>query len=421
MDYKQAGVDIEEGYRAVEQYRDLAAKTMNSAVLNNIGSFAGMFSLLEISKGMEEPVLVSGTDGVGTKLDIAFKMKKYDTVGIDCVAMCVNDILCHGAQPLFFLDYLACGKLDAAVAAELVKGVAIGCRETGCVLMGGETAEMPGFYDAGKYDIAGFAVGIADRKKIIDGSKINEGDVLIGIASSGPHSNGFSLIRKVLPDMNEDFGGMPIGMALLEPTRLYVKPILRLMERIEIRGMAHITGGGFYENIPRMFKDDGCPAMTASGAAHGSSGAAPSSLGAAPGSSGAAPSSKKFIAVIRYNSWTIPPIFARIAAGCALGNAAGSALGGAASSATGYAAGSAPSSGAEAQVFGAQLLETDTKLREQMFNTFNMGIGFVLAVSPTDVRTAIEHLDNAGFPAWEIGRVEKAEVDQTAKGNIRFV
>jgi phosphoribosylformylglycinamidine cyclo-ligase len=281
MDYKQAGVNIEEGYRAVEKYRDLAAGTMNKAVINEIGSFAGMFSLGELikaGKGMEEPVLVSGTDGVGTKLEVGFKMKKYDTLGIDCVAMCANDILCHGAKPLFFLDYLACGKLDAAVAADLVKGVARGCKETGMVLLGGETAEMPGFYDEGKYDIAGFAVGIVDRKDIIDGKNIKEGDALIGIASSGPHSNGFSLIRKVLPDLNEDFGGMPIGMALLEPTRLYVKPILELMQTVNLHGMAHVTGGGFYENIPRMFASD-------------------------------------FTAVINNGSWTIPPVFSRIAYG----------------------------------------------------------------------------------------------------------
>ncbi|MDR0709037.1 MAG: phosphoribosylformylglycinamidine cyclo-ligase, partial [Spirochaetaceae bacterium] len=257
MDYKQAGVDIEEGCRAVGKYRELAASTVSEAVLNGIGSFAGMFSLREIiraGEGMDDPVLVSGTDGVGTKLDIAFRMKKYDTVGIDCVAMCVNDVLCHGARPLFFLDYLACGKLDADIAAELVKGVTLGCRETGSVLLGGETAEMPGFYDQGKYDIAGFAVGIVDRKKIVDGSKIREGDALLGIASSGPHSNGFSLIRKIIPDLNEDFGGMPIGRALLEPTRLYVRPVLELMaaggtgqKPVEIKGMAHITGGGFYE------------------------------------------------------------------------------------------------------------------------------------------------------------------------------
>ncbi|MDR2048281.1 MAG: phosphoribosylformylglycinamidine cyclo-ligase, partial [Treponema sp.] len=201
MNYREAGVNIEEGYRAVGKYRELAAGTLGplgSAVLNGIGGFAGMISLKGLIEGgpgageaMEEPVLVSGTDGVGTKLDIAFRMKKYDTVGIDCVAMCVNDILCHGARPLFFLDYLACGKLDAETAAALVKGVAAGCRETGCVLLGGETAEMPGFYGEGTYDIAGFAVGIVERKRIVDGRAIRGGDALVGIASSGPHSNGY--------------------------------------------------------------------------------------------------------------------------------------------------------------------------------------------------------------------------------------
>jgi phosphoribosylformylglycinamidine cyclo-ligase len=386
MDYKEAGVNIEEGYRAVDKYRELSAQTANRAVLNSIGSFAGLYTLKEFlagdaetagsciaanrEAGMEEPVIVSGTDGVGTKLEIALKMKKYDTVGIDCVAMCVNDVLCHGARPLFFLDYLACGKLDADVAAEIVKGVARGCRETGSALLGGETAEMPGFYDEGKYDIAGFSVGIVDRKKIIDGSKIREGDALVGIASSGPHSNGFSLIRKVLPNLNEDFGGMPIGMALLEPTRLYVKPILGLMEKIEIHGMAHITGGGFYENIPRIFT--------------------------AP-----AEGRPVFDAVIREGSWAIPPIFARIAAGVV---GAGSD-------------GPAAVSGAKAQEFGAELLKTNSELKRQMFNTFNMGIGFVLALAPGDCRSAIEYLDSKGFPAWEIGKIEASE---KKRGALRF-
>ncbi len=349
MDYKQAGVDIEEGYKAVEKYRDLAAGTMNRAVINDIGSFAGMFSLkelIEAGKGMKDPVLVSGTDGVGTKLDIAFKMKKYDTVGIDCVAMCVNDVLCHGARPLFFLDYLACGKLDAAVAADMVKGVAVGCRETGSVLLGGETAEMPGFYDEGKYDIAGFSVGIVDREAIVDGRKIRDGDVLVGVASSGPHSNGYSLIRKLIADLDEDFGGMPIGRALLEPTRLYVKPVLSLMEKVEVKGMAHITGGGFYENIPRMF--------------------------ASP-----------HTALIEDGSWTIPPIFARLAYGMAGG----------------------PLKGAAAQAEGEKLLERDAAVRAKLFNTFNMGIGFVLALDPKDADAAIAHLDGLGYPAWKIGEV----------------
>ncbi|MBN2811766.1 MAG: phosphoribosylformylglycinamidine cyclo-ligase, partial [Spirochaetales bacterium] len=195
IDYRQSGVDVEEGYKAVDNYKTSAKRTMIPGVLNGLGSFAGMFQL---PPGYKEPVIVSGTDGVGTKLDIAFAMKKYDTVGIDCVAMCVNDILCHGAKPLFFLDYLACGKLDAEVAGTLVKGVAEGCLQSNAALMGGETAEMPGFYDAGKYDIAGFAVGVAEKADIIDGSKIREGDVLVGLASSGVHSNGFSLVRKLV-------------------------------------------------------------------------------------------------------------------------------------------------------------------------------------------------------------------------------
>jgi len=368
MDYKQAGVDIVEGYKAVEKYRDLAAGTMNRAVINDIGSFAGMFSLKELiaaGAGMKDPVLVSGTDGVGTKLDIAFKMKKYDTVGIDCVAMCVNDVLCHGAKPLFFLDYLACGKLDASVAADMVKGVAVGCRETGSVLLGGETAEMPGFYDEGKYDIAGFSVGLVDREKIVDGKAIRDGDVLVGLASTGPHSNGYSLIRKIVADLNEDFGGMPIGRALLEPTRLYVKPVLSLMETVAVKGMAHITGGGFHENIPRMF--------------------------ATP-----------HTALIEEGSWTIPPIFARLAYGMAAGDGGAAAF---SSSAGGAGSVTAGLAGAEAQEAGAKLLAENAELRAALFNTFNMGIGFVVALDPKDAEAAIAHLDGFGVPAWKIGRV----------------
>jgi phosphoribosylformylglycinamidine cyclo-ligase len=372
MDYKQAGVNIEEGYRAVNKYRELAESTYGSqaarAVLNGIGSFAGMFSIREMlsaGNGMEDPVLVSGTDGVGTKLDIAFKMKKYDTVGIDCVAMCVNDVLCHGAKPLFFLDYLACGKLDAGVAADIVKGVATGCKETGAVLLGGETAEMPGFYDEGKYDIAGFAVGMVDRKKIVDGRNIREGDTLLGLASSGPHSNGFSLIRKAVPGLSEDFGGMPIGMALLEPTRLYVAPVLGLMEQVNIHGMANITGGGFYENIPRMF-----PALDASAAAtsrYGFDAVIADPL--KPGYTG---------------GWTVPPIFERIACGIS----------------------EAGLSGAEAQQKGGHILRNDPAVKKLMFNTFNMGIGFVMALAPEDAKKAAAFLESRGFPSWEIGRVE---------------
>jgi len=364
MDYKKAGVNIEEGYRAVGKYRELAAATSNSAVLDGIGSFAGMFSLKEFTGVMEEPVLISGTDGVGTKLDIALRMKKYDTVGIDCVAMCVNDILCHGARPLFFLDYIACGKLDADVAADLVKGVSVGCRETGSVLLGGETAEHPGLMDEGEYDIAGFAVGIADRKKIIDGRKIREGDALLGVASSGVHSNGFSLIRKVISDLSEDFGGMPLGLALLEPTRLYVRPVLELMDKVEILGMAHITGGGFYENVPRIF----------------------------PKSSMLSPVIRDPLGPGYDGGWIVPPIFARIAYGIKAADASpGTRL-----------------SGAAAQKAGEEILRSDKEIKKLMFNTYNMGIGFVLALAPSDLPSAAAFFEGKGFPAWEIGRVEKA-------------
>ena len=377
MDYKEAGVNIEEGYRAVGKYRELAASTASAAVLNGIGSFAGMFSLKEFFTTMEEPILVSGTDGVGTKLDIALRMKKYDTVGIDCVAMCVNDILCHGARPLFFLDYMACGKLDASVAAELVKGVAAGCRETGTVLLGGETAEHPGMIPDGVYDLAGFTVGIIDRKKIIDGKKIREGDALLGLASSGVHSNGFSLIRKVIPDFHEDFGGMPLGLALLEPTRLYVRPVLELMQEVEIRGMANITGGGFYENVPRIFCS---PPKTDS----------PLSAVISDPLKGA------------YKSgWKVPPIFARIACGIkAAESSAGRNLSGL--------------RGAAAQEAGEEILRSDPEIRKLMFNTYNMGIGFVMALAPSDLQKAAAFLEQKGFPAWEIGRVEKSRAGDDA-------
>ena len=223
--YKESGVDVEEGYRAVDKYKDHAKRTAIPGLLTGLGSFNGMF---EIPKGYKNPVMVSGTDGVGTKLDVAFQMKKYDTVGIDCVAMSVNDILCSGVQTLFFLDYVACGKLEAEVAADLVKGVADGCVMTGCALLGGETAEMPGFYDIGKYDLAGFGVG--EKKDMITGENIEEGDVLIGLSSTGVHSNGFSLVRKLVTDLNEkvtvDGKEMTIGELLLTPTRIYVKPVI---------------------------------------------------------------------------------------------------------------------------------------------------------------------------------------------------
>ncbi|HCW52601.1 MAG TPA: phosphoribosylformylglycinamidine cyclo-ligase [Clostridium sp.] len=320
--YKEAGVNIEEGYRSVKLIKEYAAKTMSKYVLNGLGSFAGM---VEIPEGYKKPVLVSGTDGVGTKLEIAFKNRKYDTVGIDCVAMCVNDILCHGAKPLFFLDYIACGKLEAEVSSDLVKGVADGCLDSECALIGGETAEMPGFYDEGEYDIAGFAVGVADKDKIIDGSKIEVGNKLIGIASSGIHSNGYSLVRKLFTDLNEDFNGEPVWKTLLTPTKIYVKPVLKLLEKFDIKGMAHVTGGGFIENVPRMFNG------------------------------------RELTAEINKDSYPVPPIFDKIV-----------------------------EKGVE---------------KEHMYNTFNMGIGFVMAVDEKDTHNIIHALEEMGEKAYEIGCV----------------
>ncbi len=320
--YKEAGVNIEEGYRSVKLIKEYAAKTMSEYVLNGLGSFAGM---VELPSGYEKPVLVSGTDGVGTKLEIAFKNKKYDTVGIDCVAMCVNDILCHGAKPLFFLDYIACGRLEAEVASDLVKGISDGCIQSDCALIGGETAEMPGFYDEGEYDMAGFAVGIVDKEKIINGSRIKDGDKLIGISSSGIHSNGYSLVRKIFTDLNEDFKGEEVWKTLITPTKIYVKPILNLLENFDIKGMAHVTGGGFIENVPRMFNG------------------------------------RELTAVINKDSCPLPAIFERI-------------------------------------------IEKGVD-KDHMYNTFNMGIGFVLAVNEKDVEPIIKALIAMGEKAYEIGYI----------------
>lgn len=335
--YKDSGVNIEEGYESVRLIKDHAKKTFIPGVINELGSFAGMFELGKYNN----PVLVSGTDGVGTKLEIAFKTKKYDTVGIDCVAMCVNDILCHGAKPLFFLDYIACGKLEANVAADIVKGVSDGCLQGGCALIGGETAEMPGFYKEGEYDIAGFAVGIVEKDAIIDGSKIEDGDTLIGIASSGPHSNGYSLIRKLITNLDEEFDccaeefkGRKMGEVLLTPTKIYVKQVSSLLEKFEIRGMAHITGGGFYENIPRMFKEE-------------------------------------FTAVIDKNSYPVPEIFKHI--------------------------------------IGLGVEEN------HMYNTFNMGIGFVLCVKPALACDIVKELEALGEKAYVIGSVQKGKKEVVIK------
>ncbi|WP_312313424.1 phosphoribosylformylglycinamidine cyclo-ligase [Empedobacter brevis] len=250
--YKQAGVDKEEGYQTVSKIKKAVAATHNENVLNGIGSFGAFYQL----GGYKNPVLVSGTDGVGTKLRVALDSKVYDTVGIDCFAMCANDILCHGAKPLFFLDYLACGKLDSDIAAEIVGGIAQACKETGTALIGGETAEMPGMYQVGDYDVAGFCVGVVERDEIIDGSKIKAGQTIIALPSSGFHSNGFSLIRKIFPDFNEEFEGKPLFETLLVPTKLYQNDIFKIKDAgIEMFGIAHITGGGLIENVPRIIND----------------------------------------------------------------------------------------------------------------------------------------------------------------------
>lgn len=273
LSYRDAGVDIDAGDALVEAIKPFAKRTMRDGVLAGIGGFGALF---EVSKKFKEPVLVSGTDGVGTKLKLAFHLNRHDTVGIDLVAMSVNDILVQGAEPLFFLDYFACGRLDVAAATDVIKGIAAGCEQAGCALIGGETAEMPSMYPDGEYDLAGFAVGAVEKAKIIDGSKIQPGDVVLGLASSGAHSNGYSLVRKILevaqPDLNADFHGRPLADVLLAPTRIYVKPLLALMEKIDVHGMVHITGGGLVENIPRVLQ----PQLTA---------------------------------VLKRDSWTMPPLF----------------------------------------------------------------------------------------------------------------
>ncbi|MBR6552831.1 MAG: phosphoribosylformylglycinamidine cyclo-ligase [Clostridia bacterium] len=257
--YAAAGVDITAGYKAVELMKQYVARTITDGVCSDVGGFGGLF---ELPEGLKKPVLVSGTDGVGTKLKLAFIMDKHDTVGIDCVAMCVNDVICSGAKPLFFLDYIACGKNVPERIADIVKGVAEGCVQSGSALIGGETAEMPGFYPVDEYDLAGFSVGVVDKENILNNKEMEEGDVIIALPSSGVHSNGFSLVRKVFDVENADIktplerlGGKSIGETLLTPTKIYVKPILALLEEVKVKGISHITGGGFYENIPRSIPD----------------------------------------------------------------------------------------------------------------------------------------------------------------------
>ena len=325
MKYSDAGVNKEEGYETVSKIKDVVSATHSPNVLNGIGSFGAFYELGKY----KNPVLISGTDGVGTKLRIALDVKKYDTVGIDCFAMCANDILCHGARPLFFLDYLACGKLDSDVAAEIVGGIAKACKETGTSLIGGETAEMPGMYQIGDYDVAGFCVGIVEKDEIIDGSKIKEGDAIIAIPASGFHSNGFSLIRKVFTDFHETWNGKPMYETLLEPTKLYGKTILGLMEEVELHGIAHITGGGLIENVPRIL---------------------PTGLGAN----------------IKKSEIRVPEIM-------------------------------------------QELQKRANISQDEMFGTFNMGVGMVVVVPQDKVDTTLAKLKDLGEEAYEIGSIVKSE------------
>ncbi|PKR83976.1 phosphoribosylformylglycinamidine cyclo-ligase [Heyndrickxia camelliae] len=330
--YRQAGVNIEAGYEAVERIKKHADRTKRSGVLGQLGSFGGIFDLSALN--MRQPVLVSGTDGVGTKLKLAFLMDKHDSIGIDCVAMCVNDIVVQGAEPLYFLDYIACGKSTPDKIEQIVKGISDGCEQAGCALIGGETAEMPGLYEADEYDLAGFSVGACEKSELITGETIQEGDVLIGLSSSGIHSNGYSLVRKVffedhhfsledrLPELDH-----PLGEELLVPTKIYVKPVLKAIREFEIKGMAHITGGGFVENIPRMLTGE---------------------LGAE----------------IEHGSWPILPIF--------------------------------------------DVLEQYGGIaHEEMFNIFNMGIGFVVAVDRAIADTVIAFFNENGESAYRIGQITK--------------
>lgn len=335
MDYRSAGVDIEAGYKSVELMKEHVKKTMRSEVLGGLGGFSGAFSMKNL-KNMEDPVLLSGTDGVGTKLQIAFLMDKHDTIGIDCVAMCVNDVVCAGGEPLFFLDYIACGKNVPEKIADIVKGVADGCVMAGATLIGGETAEHPGLMPEDEYDVAGFAVGAVDRKDLLTGENIKAGDTLVGILSSGVHSNGFSLVRKVFEMTKESLDtyydelGQPLGECLLTPTKIYVKALNEIKKAgARIKGCSHITGGGFYENIPRMLPDN-------------------------------------VRAYINKDSYPIPPIFT--------------------------------------------LMQKKAGIAEEMmYNTYNMGLGMVLAVDPSDADKVIKAVEAAGEKAYVVGEVKTGD------------
>jgi len=330
LTYRAAGVDIEAGYRAVERIKELARATHGPEVLGGIGRFGGLYALGE---GPDDPVLVAGTDGVGTKLKIAFAMDRHDTIGIDLVAYCVNDIICHGARPLFFLDYVAAGKINPDQVAEIVAGIARGCREAGCALIGGETAEMPGFYQRGEYDVAGFAVGMTTRARLIDGSRVEPGDVIVGIASTGLQASGFSLVREAvlnragweLHEPVPELGNRPVGEVLLTPTAIYARTILSLMDAVDVRGVANISGGGLPENLPRALP---------------------------PGTQ----------AVVERGRWTVPPVF-RFVQKC----------------------GTIP--------------------EEEMWNTFNMGIGMAVVVPAGQADQAVAHVRSTGHDAWPIGYV----------------
>lgn len=335
MDYKKAGVDIEAGYKSVELMKEHVKKTMCPEVLGGLGGFAGAFDLSGI-KNMEEPVLLSGTDGCGTKVKLAFVMDKHDTIGIDAVAMCVNDIACSGGEPLFFLDYIACGKNYPEKIASIVSGVAEGCLQSECALVGGETAEHPGLMPEDDYDLAGFAVGVVDKKDIIDGSTIKAGDTLIGIASSGVHSNGFSLVRKVFEMTKESLDtyydelGKTLGEALIEPTRIYVKALKNVKNAgVRIKGCSHITGGGFFENVPRMLPEN-------------------------------------VRAIIKKESYPVPALFG--------------------------------------------LIQKNGNIEEHMmYNTFNMGLGMVIAVNPEDVETTMKAIEEAGDKCYVVGNIVEGD------------
>ena len=327
LSYRAAGVDIDAGNQLVERIKPHVARTMRPEVIGGLGGFGALFEI-PLDR-YRQPVLVSGTDGVGTKLKLALEMNKHDTIGIDLVAMCVNDILVLGAEPLYFLDYYATGHLDNDVASDVIKGIAEGCYQAGAALTGGETAEMPGMYGAGDYDLAGFCVGVVEKNAIIDGSRVEAGDVLVGLASSGPHSNGYSLVRKIIEvsgaKLDQDFHGTTLGEALLAPTRIYVKAVRQLLEQVDIHAMSHITGGGLLENIPRVMPENTRAQIDAS-------------------------------------SWQLPPVF-------------------------------------------QWLQENGNVAQQEMYRTFNCGVGMVLVVNPEDADTAIEMLNAAGESAWRLGEI----------------